>query len=175
MQTAVFDAEVHHAFIDPLRRTGCAPSRQQVSAALARPVNDIEQALRRLSASHGVVLHPHVCELVIHARIGGEMEDVDINIVNGEVVEKSLWVHFAVPPRAAWDNVHHFCATVLPFRQAADVRTWSNRHGLPVRCRGGSDLRKSRPSRSVLEFGKPRRQFLTALIVKAAVASLYAG
>jgi len=173
MQTAVIDAEVHHAFIDPLRRTGCAPSRQQVSAALARPVDDIEQALRRLSASHGVVLHPHVCEpwvihpfslsptatwvqqaelgwwapciwcgfgiaalaggnAVIHARIGGEMEDVDIHIVNGEVVEKSLWVHFAVPPRAAWDNVHHFCATVLPFRQAADVQTWSNRHGLPA-------------------------------------------
>ncbi len=27
MQTAAFDAEVHHAFIDQLRRTGCAPSR----------------------------------------------------------------------------------------------------------------------------------------------------
>src|SRR5258708_19023388 len=67
MQTAAFDAEVHHAFIDQLRRTGRAPSRHEVSAALARPVNDIEQALRRLSASHGVVLHPHVCEpWVIH-------------------------------------------------------------------------------------------------------------
>src|SRR5258708_20952019 len=67
MQTAAFDAEVHHAFIDQLRRTGCAPSRHEVSAALARPVNEIEQALRRLSASHGVVLHPHVCEpWVIH-------------------------------------------------------------------------------------------------------------
>src|SRR5258707_785686 len=67
MQTAAFDAEVHHAFIDQLRRTGRAPSRHEVSAALARPVDDIEQALRRLSASHGVVLHPHVCEpWVIH-------------------------------------------------------------------------------------------------------------
>ncbi len=131
MQTAAFDAEVHHAFIDPLRRTGRAPSRHEVAAALARPINEIEQALHRLSASHGVVLHPHVCEpwvihpfslsptatwiqqgeqgwwapciwcgfgiaalvggnTVIHARIGGEMEDVDINIVNDEVVEKSL-------------------------------------------------------------------------------------
>jgi hypothetical protein len=69
---------------------------------------------------------------VIHARIGGEMEDIDIHIVDGEVVEKDLWVHFAVPPRAAWDNVHHFCATVLPFRQEADVQTWSNRHGIPA-------------------------------------------
>ena len=50
MQSAAFDAEVHHVFIDQLRRTGCAPSRHEVSAALARPVDDIEQALRRLSA-----------------------------------------------------------------------------------------------------------------------------
>src|SRR5260370_40824783 len=67
MQTAAFDAEVHHAFIDPLRRTGRAPSRHEVAASLARPINEIEQALHRLSASHGVVLHPHDCEpWVIH-------------------------------------------------------------------------------------------------------------
>jgi hypothetical protein len=42
MQSAAFDAEVHHAFIDPLRRTGRAPNRHEVSAALARPVDDIE-------------------------------------------------------------------------------------------------------------------------------------
>jgi hypothetical protein len=69
---------------------------------------------------------------VIHTRLGGEMEDIDIHIVNGEVVEKDLWVHFAVPPRAAWDNVHHFCATVLPFRHEADIQTWSKRHGIPA-------------------------------------------
>jgi len=44
MQTAAFDAEVHHAFIDPLRRTGRAPSRHDVAVALARPINEIEQA-----------------------------------------------------------------------------------------------------------------------------------
>ena len=38
--------------------------------------------------------------------------------------------HFAVAPRAAWDNVHHFCATVLPYRSAEDVRLWSERHGI---------------------------------------------
>ena len=126
MQTAVIDAEVHHAFIDPLRRTGCAPSRQQVSAEArkvgGRPVFGADSESPFCAGGNAV----------IHARIGGEMEDVDIHIVNGEVVEKSLWVHFAVPPRAAWDNVHHFCGTVLPFRQAADVQTWSNRHGIPA-------------------------------------------
>jgi hypothetical protein len=49
-------------------------------------------------------------------RIGGEAEDIDIHVEKGRVRESDLWVHFAVPPRNAWDCVHHFCATVLAFR-----------------------------------------------------------
>jgi hypothetical protein len=173
MHTAAVDAGVHHAFIDRLRQTGYAPSRHEVSATLAKPVKEIDETLYRLAESHGVVLHPHICEpwvihpfsssptatwvqqgsqgwwapciwcgcgiaalvggnAVIHARLGGEMEDIDIHIDNGKVVENDLWVHFAVPPRAAWDNVHHFCATALPFRQAAGAQMWSQRHGIPA-------------------------------------------
>jgi hypothetical protein len=69
-------------------------------------------------------------DATIHTRIGGEREDVDIHVAGGQVIEKNLWVHFAVPPRAAWDNVHHFCATVLSFRHPDDVRAWSERHGI---------------------------------------------
>jgi hypothetical protein len=68
----------------------------------------------------------------IHTRIGGEGEDVDIHVEKGRVRESDLWVHLSVPPRAAWDCVHHFCATVLPFRSPEDVRTWSKRHGIPI-------------------------------------------
>jgi hypothetical protein len=64
----------------------------------------------------------------IHTRIGGESEDIDIHIENGRVLESDLVVHFAVPPSAAWDCVHHFCATVLPFRSAEDVPKWCDRH-----------------------------------------------
>ena len=67
----------------------------------------------------------------IHTRIGGEGEDIDIHVEKGRVRESDLWVHFAVPPRAAWDCVHHFCATVLLFRSPDDVRSWSERHGIP--------------------------------------------
>jgi hypothetical protein len=67
----------------------------------------------------------------IHTRIGDEREDIDIHIEEGRVRESDLWLHFAVPPRAAWDCVHHFCATVLPFRSPDDVRTWSERHSIP--------------------------------------------
>jgi hypothetical protein len=71
-------------------------------------------------------------DAVVHSRIGGEREDIDIHIEGGRVREADLWVHFAVPPRAAWDNVHHFCATVLLFREPEDVRSWSERHGIPM-------------------------------------------
>lgn len=69
--------------------------------------------------------------VTIHSRIGGEAEDVDVHIEDGRVRESDLWVHFAVPPISSWQNVHHFCATVLPFRNGADVDDWSARHGLP--------------------------------------------
>jgi hypothetical protein len=66
----------------------------------------------------------------IHARLGGESEDIDVHIENGVVREQDVWVHFAVPPHASWDNVHHFCATVLPFRSPEEVAAWSERHGI---------------------------------------------
>ncbi|WP_394826953.1 alkylmercury lyase family protein [Pendulispora albinea] len=66
----------------------------------------------------------------IHARIGGEHEPVQIQLHDGAVAEdsSSLGVHFAVPLRDAWANVVHFCSTVLPFRSAADVERWCERH-----------------------------------------------
>lgn len=69
-------------------------------------------------------------DVAIHLRLGGESETITIHVVDGEVVEEDLWVHFSVPPRDAWDNVHHFCATVLPFRDRDEVAAWSARHGL---------------------------------------------
>jgi hypothetical protein len=36
-----------------------------------------------------------------------------------------------VPLRSAWGNVHHYCATVLPFRSEAKVDDWSRRHAIP--------------------------------------------
>jgi hypothetical protein len=36
-----------------------------------------------------------------------------------------------MPPRDAWNNVVHWCSTVLPFRAATDVDAWTTRHALP--------------------------------------------
>jgi hypothetical protein len=69
-------------------------------------------------------------DVVIHSRIAGEAEDIDIHVCEGVVREDKLVTHFAVPLRNAWDNVHHYCATVLPFHSEPDVDAWSRRHGI---------------------------------------------
>ena len=67
----------------------------------------------------------------IHARAGGEAEPIAIALVDGRVVGTSPVVHFPIPPRDAWSNVVHFCASVLPFRRAGDVDAWCQRHRVP--------------------------------------------
>ena len=66
----------------------------------------------------------------IHARLGGEATSVSIATRDGRLLDEELVVHFALPPRDAWHNVVHFCATVLPFRDADEVDAWCARHGL---------------------------------------------
>jgi hypothetical protein len=67
----------------------------------------------------------------IHVRLAGEAEETCIRIDEGRLVDDTPLVHFAIPARAAWSNVLHFCATVRPFRHEQDVDRWCARHGLP--------------------------------------------
>jgi hypothetical protein len=64
-------------------------------------------------------------DAVVHTRIGGEAEAVEIT------ASSELLVHFALRPREAWGNVIHYCATVLPFRSEEEIDRWSKRHQLP--------------------------------------------
>jgi hypothetical protein len=66
----------------------------------------------------------------VYARLGGEREPLEIDVDDGCVRQKDLVVHFSIPPRDAWNNVHHFCATILPFRSEKDVDQWCLRHGI---------------------------------------------
>lgn len=166
-------SRVHRGLIQPIRQSGRAPSVADLAHTLAVEPEIVRATLEDLALTHGVVLHPHVCEpwvlhpfslspsatwveagergwwapcmwcafgisalvkgpLTIHTRLGGEAEDIDIHVEDNRVRESALWIHFAVPPRAAWDNVHHFCATVLPFRSPTQVEAWSARHAIPV-------------------------------------------
>ena len=69
----------------------------------------------------------------IHSRIGGGAEPIAIDVQDGRLAagHAECHVHFAIPPRDAWKNVHAHCAMLLPFHAEKDARAWSTRHGLP--------------------------------------------
>jgi len=67
-------------------------------------------------------------EAQIHTRLGGENEEIKIQ-VKGDQLSEKLLVHFPLPPRAAWNNIIHWCASVQPFRDAASAERWCKRHG----------------------------------------------
>ena len=68
----------------------------------------------------------------IHTRYRGEAEPLTIPVVDGQPVgSDDIWVHFAVPPARAWQNVHQHCSMLLPFRSREEIRDWCIRHRLP--------------------------------------------
>jgi hypothetical protein len=81
--------------------------------------------------SMGVAVLAAADRVVIHTRLGGESTEARIELRDGRLVSDDLVVHFAMPVRSAWNNVVHWCATVLPFARAEDVPAWSARHGIP--------------------------------------------
>jgi hypothetical protein len=71
-------------------------------------------------------------EAEIHTRFGGEAETLRIPVIEGEPTGlDEIWVHFAIPPSKAWENVHQHCSLVLPFRSPEEIRKWCDRHHLP--------------------------------------------
>lgn len=69
--------------------------------------------------------------VTIHSRLGGELEDLALEVQDGNPTRSDILIHIAVPPRDAWVDVHHFCATLLPFKSEVDIDSWSRRHRLP--------------------------------------------
>ena len=68
----------------------------------------------------------------IHTRYGAENTPLKIPASEGEPFGlDDVWVHFAIPPSRAWDNVHQHCALVLPFRSRPEIAAWCERHGVP--------------------------------------------
>jgi hypothetical protein len=71
-------------------------------------------------------------EVQMYTHLGGENESAIISVRDGEPLDsQKFYVHFAIPPAQAWNNVHAHCAMVLPFRSRDDVKAWTSRHALP--------------------------------------------
>jgi hypothetical protein len=70
---------------------------------------------------------------VIHSRLAGEKQPIALHVDEHTATiepRDDLLVHFSVPPRRAWDNVHHTCGCCLPFASEHDIDVWAKRHGL---------------------------------------------
>jgi hypothetical protein len=166
------DSRTHACVLRAIVDHGRAPTIEEIAGALSLAGDEARASLRRLHASHGLVLDPArddvwiahpfslsptatwveaesrgwwapclwcACGIVrlcaptsrVHARWMGEGEPLVISFVDGAPISHpDLLVHFATPPREAWDNVVRWCASVLPFSCAEDVDRWCERHGI---------------------------------------------
>ena len=69
-------------------------------------------------------------EVRIHTRLGAETEPTILEVKDGVPLHADgIYVHFSIPPRQAWNNVHQHCALVLPFRSQAEISNWCKAHG----------------------------------------------
>jgi hypothetical protein len=73
----------------------------------------------------------------IHSRFGAETDSFVVSVFNGEPDKNEAWIHFAIPPVRAWQNVHQHCSMVLAFRAKKEIHEWCVRHRLPH----GEDVR----------------------------------
>lgn len=69
-------------------------------------------------------------DLTITTNLGAENAQIKIEIRNGQIVTKDLFVHFPIPMVQAWDNVVYTCSTMLVFKSENSVEEWCLRHGI---------------------------------------------
>ena len=70
-------------------------------------------------------------DVTITTTIGAETEQIDINIINGELQEKNYLIHFPIPMEHAWDNVIYACSNMLVFENENQIDQWTKKHNLP--------------------------------------------
>ncbi|MDK1286787.1 alkylmercury lyase family protein [Pseudoalteromonas umbrosa] len=85
-------------------------------------------------------------DLTITTTLGSESKQVVVEIINGSIANKHLYVHFPIPMEKAWDNVIYTCSTMLMFESESDIDVWCERHNM---CKG--DVQ---PIEHIWEFSK---------------------
>jgi len=70
-------------------------------------------------------------DVTITTRIGAYDKQIAIQVQDGEIKEKNLFIHFPVPMKNAWDNVIYTCSNMLVFENENQVVEWSKRHNIP--------------------------------------------
>ena len=70
-------------------------------------------------------------DVTITTNLGAHDEQVIIHIIDGEVQEKNLFIHFPIPMKKAWDNVVYTCSNMLVFKDEEQINKWTVRHNIP--------------------------------------------
>lgn len=66
----------------------------------------------------------------IETKLGGLGDVVVVRMVEGRIVDPGFVVHFPIPMRQPWQNVHYTCAVMLLFRNEAEVDGWCAERGV---------------------------------------------
>ncbi|MCU7798292.1 MAG: alkylmercury lyase family protein [Candidatus Thiodiazotropha sp. (ex Myrtea spinifera)] len=70
------------------------------------------------------------CDLTITTTLGGESKQIVIEIKNGQIINRNIFIHFPIPMVKAWENVTYTCSTMLMFESEVDIDSWCGRHGI---------------------------------------------
>ena len=69
-------------------------------------------------------------DVSITTALGAVGEQVSIRINGEELLDTDYVIHFPIPMRRAWENVHYTCSLMQLFRRESDVDAWCTRHGI---------------------------------------------
>ena len=85
-------------------------------------------------------------DLTITTTLGTESRQAVVEIRDGQILNKNIFIHFPVPMVRAWENVTYTCSTMLMFDAEDDIGDWCGRHGM--------DKGDVQPIDKVWEFSK---------------------
>lgn len=69
-------------------------------------------------------------DCTIRTTAGGHGEELLVQVVDGQVAPDDYRLHFPIPMRNAWDNVHYTCSTMLLFEREEQIDDWCARHSM---------------------------------------------
>lgn len=70
-------------------------------------------------------------DVKITTTVVAETNQIEINIINGEIQEKNYYIHFPIPMKNAWDNVIYTYSNMLIFENEQQVDEWTKKHNIP--------------------------------------------
>ncbi len=70
-------------------------------------------------------------DIVITTSLGAHGKHIEVEVVDGKLVQEEFLVHFPVPMKKAWDNVIYTCSTMLIFDKHSEIDVWCKQHDIP--------------------------------------------